>query len=348
MQTKNKIPKRVAQKRIYFGVLDWGLGHATRSSPIIDALLAQGCEVQVFGNGLSGQWLQRRFPQCTFHELPGPQISYPSRGNRFWWSMAQQAPALSRWIRRDEAFLASLPRPDATISDHRPGFKIRNVPSVLVAHQLSLPFPSVLKPFQLIYHRLMGGFTHYWIPDLPQEQLSAKLSKGPFPADCIGYLSACKPIATDSLGPPLWLMSGPEPQRSIWEAEGLKQLAPHMPKLRWVRGTNRPKPKRIPEGWEVVDLALPQDLNPWLQEAPWVWCRSGYSSLMDLRTLGKRAFLKPTPGQAEQELLARWHHGQFGWLCQDPNPALLGSCPNPAIGSETLLNQALQNLLNSI
>ena len=36
-----------------------------------------------------------------------------------------------------------------------------------------------------------------------------------------------------------------------------------------------------------------------------VICRSGYSTLMDLMRLRKRAFLIPTPGQTEQEYLAR-------------------------------------------
>ena len=34
--------------------------------------------------------------------------------------------------------------------------------------------------------------------------------------------------------------------------------------------------------------------------------RPGYSSIMDLTTLGKRAIFIPTPGQTEQEYLARY------------------------------------------
>ncbi|MDN5873695.1 MAG: hypothetical protein L0H29_04850, partial [Sinobacteraceae bacterium] len=35
--------------------------------------------------------------------------------------------------------------------------------------------------------------------------------------------------------------------------------------------------------------------------------RSGYTKLMELATLGKRALFVPTPGQSEQEYLARLH-----------------------------------------
>jgi len=35
--------------------------------------------------------------------------------------------------------------------------------------------------------------------------------------------------------------------------------------------------------------------------------RSGYTTLMELAELGKRALFVPTPGQSEQEYLARYH-----------------------------------------
>ena len=36
-----------------------------------------------------------------------------------------------------------------------------------------------------------------------------------------------------------------------------------------------------------------------------IFCRSGYSTIMDLSKLGKKAILIPTPGQTEQEYLAK-------------------------------------------
>jgi len=36
-----------------------------------------------------------------------------------------------------------------------------------------------------------------------------------------------------------------------------------------------------------------------------VLCRSGYTTIMDLAQLGKKAFFIPTPGQYEQEYLAK-------------------------------------------
>ena len=40
-------------------------------------------------------------------------------------------------------------------------------------------------------------------------------------------------------------------------------------------------------------------------ESEIVLCRSGYTTVMDLGKLGKKAFFIPTPGQFEQEYLAK-------------------------------------------
>jgi UDP-N-acetylglucosamine:LPS N-acetylglucosamine transferase len=39
-----------------------------------------------------------------------------------------------------------------------------------------------------------------------------------------------------------------------------------------------------------------------------VLCRSGYTTVMDLAKLEKKAFFIPTPGQFEQEYLAKLYH----------------------------------------
>ena len=50
-----------------------------------------------------------------------------------------------------------------------------------------------------------------------------------------------------------------------------------------------------------------------LASAALVVCRSGYSTVMDLVRLRCRAVLVPTPGQTEQEYLAR-HLTRQGWF----------------------------------
>ena len=47
------------------------------------------------------------------------------------------------------------------------------------------------------------------------------------------------------------------------------------------------------------------ELEKTLNESKMVLCRSGYTTVMDLVKLRKKAFFIPTPGQYEQEYLAK-------------------------------------------
>ena len=48
-----------------------------------------------------------------------------------------------------------------------------------------------------------------------------------------------------------------------------------------------------------------RQLEQTFNESNTVLCRSGYSTIMDLAKLDKKAFFIPTPGQYEQEYLAK-------------------------------------------
>ena len=68
---------------------------------------------------------------------------------------------------------------------------------------------------------------------------------------------------------------------------------------------------RLAEHKDGVDYIphLPTGLLQWyMQEAKEIVCRSGYSSIMDLYTIGRKAHLIPTPGQTEQEYLKIIHN----------------------------------------
>ena len=47
-----------------------------------------------------------------------------------------------------------------------------------------------------------------------------------------------------------------------------------------------------------------RQLEQTFNESETILCRSGYTTIMDLAKLGKKAFFIPTPGQYEQEYLA--------------------------------------------
>jgi UDP-N-acetylglucosamine:LPS N-acetylglucosamine transferase len=105
------------------------------------------------------------------------------------------------------------------------------------------------------------------------------------------------------------LISGPEPQRSIFEKLMVGKLALIEKSILVLRG----KPES--EGEFIVGnnvKILPHlnsvELEKTIQNSSLVICRSGYSSVMDLHTLGAKALFIPTPGQTEQIYLAKLHN----------------------------------------
>lgn len=104
------------------------------------------------------------------------------------------------------------------------------------------------------------------------------------------------------------VISGPEPQRSIFEQEMLTQFQYCDDSVLIVQGL--PSKKQLIDQIGNITLVshLPAiELKAQLKAAKEIFCRSGYSSIMDLYAINKKATFIPTPGQPEQEYLATIH-----------------------------------------
>ncbi|MEO6706954.1 MAG: glycosyltransferase, partial [Ginsengibacter sp.] len=70
-----------------------------------------------------------------------------------------------------------------------------------------------------------------------------------------------------------------------------------------------PSEKKVLKSFNSVRIEnhLPaMELNVLMQQSRIIISRSGYTTVMDLATLRKKAILIPTPGQTEQEYLAKY------------------------------------------
>jgi UDP-N-acetylglucosamine transferase subunit ALG13 len=105
----------------------------------------------------------------------------------------------------------------------------------------------------------------------------------------------------------LAIVSGPEPQRSILENGLVKALQNRKEKSLIVLG--KPEINTINQiGNLTIKSHLDaKDLNTAISQSELIICRSGYSTVMDLAKLDKKAILIPTPGQTEQEYLANYY-----------------------------------------
>lgn len=296
-------------RRVLYGVLNWGLGHATRSSVLIHALQDEGFEVILASDGAAGDWLQEEFPHLEYRPLPEYDIQYSS-SNRQWPTLLAQLPKMAKAAKLEHALLkvwVEELEPCGIISDNRLGFYHAKVPSVYLSHQLR----PLVGPFSGIAGRMhQFYFRHYdqiWVPDHADLKISGALSRSRKPFEFTGLLSALKTKPDAEASQILIILSGPEPQRSILERKLFEQ-ADALPKdTILVRGINGACPDRYSQRFKVYDRLGREDLSLLLQKADVVISRSGYSSIMDYIHLGKRALLVPTPGQSEQEYLAALH-----------------------------------------
>ncbi len=116
------------------------------------------------------------------------------------------------------------------------------------------------------------------------------------------------------------LLSGPEPQRSLFEKALLHQLKQISESVLLVRGL--PANDTIPDGLAknitVRNHLSATELEKEIASSSLILCRSGYTTVMDLVFLQKKAVLVPTPGQTEQVYLAKHllKNGAFPFINQ--------------------------------
>lgn len=165
-------------------------------------------------------------------------------------------------------------------------------------------------------YRLINRFSECWVPDYEEaDNLAGELShpdvKPAIPVKYLGKLTRIvqekQPHMQNEL---LIILSGPEPQRSIFERLLNKQLMTYTGQAVLVRGLPGTKETISPKNANLVihnhlsSDALLKEINASLV----IICRSGYSTIMDLVGLNKKIIFVPTPGQSEQEYLARHLH----------------------------------------
>lgn len=303
--------------KILVAPLDWGLGHATRCIPIIRELLAQNCHVVLAGEGKNKALLQREFPHLSFLDLPGYGIEYASSGWGLTAKIVAQIPKILSAIKQEQAWLQKVvadEKIDAVISDNRYGLYHENIRSVFITHQLCIKAPLAFAEtiLQKINYQYINEFDECWVPDTAGENNLAGILSHPedlpgIPVRYLGVLSRFhgteSNLDQDYL---LLLLSGPEPQRSLLENNLLDELKDYTKPIVLVRG--------LPETNESLEAAqnvtvfshLPAlELEQKIKGASLVISRCGYSTVMDLAVLKKKSILIPTPGQTEQEYLAK-------------------------------------------
>lgn len=310
--------------KILIAPLNWGLGHATRCIPLINKYLSEGHDVVLGGDGDSLLLLRRIFPNLRVVDFPSLELRYDENPNQyvFYW---RAIPLLLRFTIADHYYLRQLlarEKFDLVVSDNRFGLFSRDVHSVYITHQLYPILPKHLRLFQslvrALHARIYTRYDEVWVPDYRDVSccLSGDLSHGgdfDTKVKYIGPLSRFrgKDISLDKMSyPVVVILSGLEPQRTLFEKEILQRFENQLDKVLLVRGkVGEPNTTIQKKNITIVSSITDKDLISAVQGARKIIARSGYSTIMDFDALGvlSKAELHPTPGQSEQEYLSSLH-----------------------------------------
>jgi len=306
-----------SSKRILVAPLNWGLGHATRCIPIIRELLDHGHQPFIASDGVALSLLKKEFPDLPAFELTSYKISYAVKAKNFKIKMIWDSPKVFKAIAKEKKAVKRLVKEydlQGIISDNRLGAYYKKVPCVFITHQLNVLSGNTTWMSSKAHQKIIKKFDVCWVPDVKEKpNLTGKLGhlkKSKLNIAYLGPLSRFEkeelPITYDLMV----LLSGPEPQRTMLEEKLMEELHEFEGNILFVKGKIEnhqvQEEIEIPHGKILhYNFMKSDELEKAINQSKKVLCRSGYTTVMDLAKLEKKAFFIPTPGQYEQEFLAK-------------------------------------------
>jgi len=293
-------------------------------------IIAAGHRVLFAGNQWQRDYMSRTIPGIETIHLDGYNVSYASSGRMFMPAILVQIPGLLKTIKREHNWLKETVKShkiNGIISDNRYGLYHGQLPCVIMTHQLNAMSglgTTADNIVRKLHYKQLQRFNRCWIVDVAENAgLAGKLSHPqlmPHNAEYMGLLSQAENATVNTKGHLLVLLSGPEPQRTILSQKLWAQLKGYKGRVIFTEGKATAEvPKGIPPHISHYTILAKEQLRDAIQGADMVICRSGYSTVMDLVKLVKKAIFIPTPGQTEQEYLAKQlqEKGMFPYMFQN-------------------------------
>jgi UDP:flavonoid glycosyltransferase YjiC (YdhE family) len=313
---------------VIYGVCSWGLGHATRSLPIMRRLVAEGNELTVISSGRALGLLRKELgvDMCSYVDCPDYPAPASKNPRLFVPEFAAKVPSALRAIYREFRVTQELLRKKKyglIVSDNRYGIYNRFMPSFFISHQLRMVNPMRLRALETgteVYNQFF--FKRYWgvlVPDFTDGGLSGEMSHGLRFLDeravtYIGPLSDFKRRELPEDVDCFISITGPEPHRTALERTLLAQVKDLSGKVVVTLGKADESAERVLGSatvYSYLDTARREEL---MNRSKVVVSRSGYSTVMDVAVLGRKALFTPTPNQPEQEYIGKFHNEKGTYL----------------------------------
>lgn len=317
---------------IIYAVCSWGLGHSTRSLPIIRKLIDENNKLTIISNGRSLELLKKELREkAQYMDIPDYPLLLSENARQF---MAKSVIYWPIFIKRIESGLVKLSellkkkKYDLIISDARYDMYNKKIPSLFISHQMRIMNPLRIKIFEsgseLFNLFFFKRFSAVIIPDYKENNLSGDLSHNLDRIDerklhYVGVLSDFKKRKIKKDIDYLISISGPEPQRTMLEKKLSVQTKDLDGNIIITLGKTEKKSIVKVKNITTYSFLSKEKREELLNKSKIVVSRSGYSTIMDLAIINAKALLIPTPGQIEQEYLSQYHNkiGTFYSVKQD-------------------------------
>lgn len=312
---------------IIISPLNWGFGHAGRIIPLVKEIRKRGHEVVIAADNALKAFFINELGDVPFIELPGVKIVYSGHLPQYL-TVFFRLPLLVAASVREHFMLRRIVRqlkPGMIISDNMFGLYHRDIFSVYITHQLRIPFPGYLRWIEpagiWLHRRVIRNFDLCLVPDYPgAENLSGRLSHDLRITPGITFIGPLSRFENTAVtegsrapgGYTLLILSGPEPQRSAL----LRRVMESVDQLPLVVLSPTPVPDLSArhQNVTIISGAGTSALQNAIAGSKFIIARSGYTTIMELRSLGRGALLIPTPGQTEQEYLADYNMNRNGFV----------------------------------
>lgn len=310
------------QMKVIYAVCSWGLGHATRSLPVIRKLIDENNQITIISHDRSLELLKKELgPNLEYIDIRDYPMLLSENSRQF---MAKSMVYWPNFIHRMRHGLSEVTKIlkhekyDLIISDGRYDIYSKKIPSFFISHMMRILNPLRINMFEkgsetfnLFFFKRFAGVL---IPDYSDENnLSGDLSHNLYKIDekklhYIGVLSDFKKKKIKKDIDYLLSITGPEPQRSILEKKLISQAANLDGKIVATLGKTETKNIVKNDNIETYSFMTKEQRENILNRSKLVVSRSGYSTILDLAVIGTKALMTPTPGQTEQEYLAQYHN----------------------------------------
>ena len=315
--------------KIIYAVCAWGLGHATRSLPVIRKLIDEGNEVTIISEGRSLELLKNELKDraSEYIKIPGYPMLLSKNSRQFMAKSIVYWPNFLRRMIKGLSILTNMLKNrecDLIISDGRYDMYSKKIPSYFISHQMRIMNPLRIKMFEsgseTFNKFFFKRFKQVIIPDFKNDSLSGELSHNlkKIDEDKLNYVGVLSDFKKKDIVKDidyLVSISGPEPQRTMFEEKILDQIDSLSGKVVITLGKTEKIDEFKDKNIETYSFLSKEKRENILNRSKIVISRSGYSTILDLAVIGNKALMVPTPGQIEQVYLAEYHNKKRYFHC---------------------------------